>query len=101
MRAYLPIQSSDLSMVTVVGNILTGRGRWRSWEEDLRSLSKREICIPHPSNGYLRVQVCYKVVSEMETRLGLLGLMNESHKNIIREILRGNPLSYPIHKKLI
>jgi hypothetical protein len=72
-------------MVKVFGKLLMSIRRWRSWEEDLRSLSERKNFIPHPSNGYLRGRFSYKVVSERETTLGMLGLMNESHKNIIRE----------------
>jgi hypothetical protein len=40
------------------------------------------------------------LVSEQETTLGLLGLMNESHKNLIRELLRVTPYLTPFIRNL-
>jgi hypothetical protein len=48
-------------------------------------IDKSKILMPHPLKRYFSDRVFDKVVSEKETTLGLLGLMNESHKNIIRE----------------
>jgi hypothetical protein len=41
-------------------------------------MEKSEILIAHPLKRYLRGWVCYKLVSEQETTLGLLGLTKES-----------------------
>jgi hypothetical protein len=85
-----------------------GNSRWKDLDEQkmmeisgrgFEMIEKRKILMPHPSKGYLRGWVCYKVVSEQETTLGLLGLMNESHKNLIRELLRGNTLSYSVDSR--
>jgi hypothetical protein len=56
-----------------------------------KMMKESEILMPHPLKGYLRGRVCYKLVSEKATTLGLLGLMNKSLKNIVRELLRVTP----------
>jgi hypothetical protein len=47
-----------------------------------------------------RVRVCYRLVSEQETTLGMLGLINESLKNIIRDPLRVTPYLTPFLRGL-
>jgi hypothetical protein len=44
--------------------------------------------------------VCYKLVSEKETTLGLCGLMNELPKYLIREILGVTPYINPFIRGL-
>jgi hypothetical protein len=45
--------------------------------------------------------MCYKLVSEQATTLGLLGLMNESLKKFIRELLRVTPYLTPFLRGLV
>jgi hypothetical protein len=42
--------------------------------------------MPHPKKGYLGVGCVTNWYQSMDKTLGLLGLMHESHKNIIREL---------------
>jgi hypothetical protein len=48
----------------------------------------------------LRGRVCYILVSEQTTIIGFLGLMNDSHKKFIREILRVTPYLTPFIRSL-
>jgi hypothetical protein len=48
---------------------------------------KKKNLMPHPLKEYLGVGCVTNWYQSMETTLGLLGLMHESHKHIIRNLM--------------
>jgi hypothetical protein len=70
-----------------------GNNCWKSLDEQkvmaisgrgFKIIQKRKVLMPHPLKTYFRGWVYYRVESEQEKTLVLLGLMNKLHKNIIR-----------------
>jgi hypothetical protein len=61
-------------------------------------MEESEILMPHPLKRYLRGWVCYKLVSEWETTLGLLGLTKESsdYFSFLENFKGEGTLPYPI-----
>jgi hypothetical protein len=69
------------------------------WPMTPRKLQKALTLEPeHPLKRYLRGWVCYKVVSEWETTLGLLGLTKESsdYFSFLENFKGEGTLPYPI-----
>ena len=57
--------------------------------------------MPHPLKEYLGVGCITNWYQSMATTLGLLGIMHESHKNIIGELYGVIPYVTPFYKKLV